>query len=165
MLPASKAALSGIVLVLLATGISGPRPTLTREANLDKEVPVVENRTDVRKLQEALRDNGHYRGEVDGIIGLRTRASIRAYQTTENLPVTGQLDTKTAGQLGVSPEGHEEIGDATKKDKPSAGIKRAKGVRQTSKTPRKAAPFLKADRARRSFKPRTSTIHISADPF
>jgi peptidoglycan hydrolase-like protein with peptidoglycan-binding domain len=138
MLLASKAALSGIVLVLLATGIFVPRPTLTREANPDKETPAVENRTDVRKLQEALRDNGHYRGEVDGVIGLRTRASIRAYQTAGNLPVTGQLDTKTAGQLGVSPEGHEEIGDATKKDKPSAGIKWARGVRRTSKTPRKA---------------------------
>jgi peptidoglycan hydrolase-like protein with peptidoglycan-binding domain len=139
MLLASKAALSGIILVLLATGILEPRPTLTREAHLNKEVPVVENRIDVSKLQEALRDNGHYRGEVDGVLGLRTRASIRAYQMAENLPVTGQLDTQTAGQLGVNPEGHEEIGDAIKKDKPSAGVKWAKGVRRTSKTPTTAA--------------------------
>jgi hypothetical protein len=53
MLLASKAALSGIFLILLATGVSGPRATLSREANLSKELPLVENRIDVRKLQEA----------------------------------------------------------------------------------------------------------------
>jgi hypothetical protein len=42
------------------------------------------------------------RGEVDGVFGLRTRASIRG--------VTGQLDAQTAVKLGVRPEGREEVG-------------------------------------------------------
>ena len=76
--------------------------------------------------------------EVDGVFGLRTRASIRGFQKAENLPVTGQLDTQTADKLGVRPEGREETGDETTKGKPSAGIEWAKGSGRTSKVLRKA---------------------------
>jgi peptidoglycan hydrolase-like protein with peptidoglycan-binding domain len=135
----SKAAWAGIVFLLLTSGISRPRRTpLGSGANVSKEVPAVGQRNDVKKIQEALQGNGQYGGKVDGVFGLRTRASIRAYQTAENLPVTGQLDAQTAGKLGVSPEGRESTGDETTKSKPSAGIKWAKGSRRTSKTPRKA---------------------------
>ena len=138
MLLAGKAACSGIVFILLTIGVSGPRPTpLALGANLPKEAPAVRNRNDVRKMQQTLQDKGHYRGEVDGVFGLRTRASIRGFQKAENLPVTGQIDMQTADKLGVRP-GREETGDETTKGKPSAGIKWAKGVRRTSKTPRKA---------------------------
>ncbi|HWO34748.1 MAG TPA: peptidoglycan-binding domain-containing protein [Candidatus Acidoferrum sp.] len=90
---------------MLTTVISGrPGPTPPPSgANLGKEPPVVQ-RNDVRKMQENLRGKGYYRGKVDGVFGLRTRASIRGFQEAENLTVTGQLDTQTAGKLGVSPE-------------------------------------------------------------
>ena len=97
MLLAGKAACSGIVLILLTIGVSGPRSTpLALGANLPKEVPAVRNRNDVRKMQQTLQDKGHYGGEVDGVFGLRTRASIRGFQKAENLTVTVQLDTQTA---------------------------------------------------------------------
>ena len=138
MLLASKAAWAGIVFLLLTSGISGPRPpTFASGANLSKELPAVEHRTDVKRIQESLRTKGHYRGKIDGVFGLRTRASIRAYQKAENLPVTGQLDTQTAGKLGVRPEGREKAGYKAQ-GKPSAGIKWAEGSRRTSKTLRKA---------------------------
>jgi peptidoglycan hydrolase-like protein with peptidoglycan-binding domain len=136
----SKAAWAGVVFIFLATGISGPRPTpLASGANLSKEERGVArlDRDDIEKMQETLRDKGHYRGKVDGVFGLRTRASIRAYQKAENLPVTGQVDTRTADGLGVRPEGHVETGNETTKGKPSAGIKWAKGSGRTSKTLRK----------------------------
>jgi peptidoglycan hydrolase-like protein with peptidoglycan-binding domain len=138
MLLASKAACAGIVFLLLTTGISGPRRTpLASGANVSKEVPAVGPRNDVKKMQETLRDKGHYSGEVDGVLGLRTRASIRGFQKTENLPVTGQLDARTADKLGVRPEVREETGYETTQGKPSAGIKRAKNSGRTSKTLRK----------------------------
>ena len=131
---ASKAAWAGTVFILLTTGISGPRPTrLASGANLSNEVPAAVHRNDVKKMQQTLRGKGHYRGKVDGVFGLRTRASIRGFQKAENLPVTGQLDTPTAGKLGLTPEGHERTGDETTKGKPSAGIKWAKGPGPTSK--------------------------------
>jgi peptidoglycan hydrolase-like protein with peptidoglycan-binding domain len=100
-------------------------------------------------MQQILRDKGHYRGEVDGVSGLRTWASIRGFQKAENLPVTGQLDPQTAAKLGVRPEGRKETGYETTKGKPSAGIKWAKGSGRKSKTLRKAVKTVAApERAR-----------------
>jgi len=63
-----------------------------------------QDRGDIKKVQETLRDKGDYTGPVDGIVGPQTRAAIRQYQQSENLPVTGHLDGGTAGKLGVGPE-------------------------------------------------------------
>jgi len=137
---ASKATYAGIVFLLLATGISRPRPTpIASGPNLRNEVPAVGHRNDVKKMQQTLRDKGHYRGDIDGVFGLRTQASIRGFQKAENLPATGQLDLQTAGKLGGSPEGHDKTGYQTTQSKPAAGIQRARGSRRTSKTSRKAA--------------------------
>ena len=139
MLLASKVAWAGIVFLLLATGISGPRTMpLTSGVDISNAGPAVPHPNDVMSMQQTLLDKGHYRGKVDGVFGLRTRASIRAYQKAENLPITGQLDTQTAGKLGVRPAGREETGYETTAGKPSAGIKWAKGSGRTSKTLRKA---------------------------
>jgi peptidoglycan hydrolase-like protein with peptidoglycan-binding domain len=136
---AGKAAWAGIVFILLTTGISGPRPTLLAPgANLSKEVPAIGHRNDVKKMQQTLRDKGHYRGEVDGVFGLRTRASIRGFQKAEDLPVTGELDTQTAGKLGVSPEGREETGTEINQGKPSPYIEWRKSSGRTGKTLPKA---------------------------
>jgi peptidoglycan hydrolase-like protein with peptidoglycan-binding domain len=89
-------------------------------------------------MQQTLHDEGHYRGKVDGVFGLRTRASIRAYQKAENLPVTGQLDTPTAGKLGITAEVRDETNYETPQGKPSAGIKSAKGSGRIRKTLRTA---------------------------
>src|SRR6202035_830609 len=125
---ASKAACAGIVFLLLAKGISVPRPTpIASGPNLRTEVPAVGHGNDVKKMQQTVRDKGHYRGDIDGVFGLRTRASIRGFQQAENLPATGQLDTQTAGKLGVSPEGRKEIDREAANGKPPAGIERAKG--------------------------------------
>jgi peptidoglycan hydrolase-like protein with peptidoglycan-binding domain len=139
MLLASKAAWAGIVFLLLTPGISRPRRTPpVSEATVGKGVLTVVERNDVRKIQEALQGKGQYGGKLDGVFGLRTRASIRGFQKSENLPVTGQLDTQTAGKLGVRPESREETGYKGTQSKPSAGIKWDKGSRRTSNTLRQA---------------------------
>lgn len=133
---ARKVAWAGIVFLLLATGISGPRPTLlTPGAESNKEMLAVPHPYDVNGMQQTLLDKGHYRGKVDGVLGLRTRAGIRAYQKAENLPVTGQLDQETAGRLGVGPEVRQETRFVTTQDKPPAGIKWPNGSGRTRKAP------------------------------
>jgi hypothetical protein len=135
---ASKVGCSGIVFILLTTWISGPRPTpIASGINLSREAPADTHWNDIKKMQQTLRDRGHYHGKIDGVPGLRTRASIRGFQKAENFPVTGQLDAQTAGQLGVGPEGREENGYETTQGKPSAGIKWTKGSGRASKTLRK----------------------------
>lgn len=139
MFVATRALWAGIVFLSLTTWISGPRPTpVISGVDPSKEAPEVAYPNHINTMQQTLRDKGHYRGKVDGVLGLRTRASIRAYQKAENLPVTGQLDNQTAGKLGVSPEGREELGSETTHEKPSAGIKWAKGSGRSDKARPKA---------------------------
>jgi peptidoglycan DL-endopeptidase LytE len=135
MLLAGKAVGAGITFILLTIGISGTRPTTAPSAlGLSKEARGWANPNEVRKMQQTLRDKGHYRGEVDGVFGLRTRASIRGFQKAEHLPASGQLDALTAVKLGFRLEVREETGYGTKQGKPSAGIKQGQGSGRTSKT-------------------------------
>jgi|SRR5271165_6666038 len=129
---ASKVVCAGIVFILLTTGISGTRPMPPASVDLSKKLPAIPHPEDVNKMQQTLQDKGHYRGRVDGVFGLRTRASIRAYQKAENLPVTGQLDKETARKLGVAPEEGKTV-DENPGGKPSAGIRWARGSKRTNK--------------------------------
>ena len=55
----------------------------------------------IRKIQQALLDEGSYRGTVDGRLGPQTMASIRAFQKKNNLP-SGQLTLETLDALKIS---------------------------------------------------------------
>ena len=140
----SKIAWAG-ALILLTTGMSLPAfPQNGAGSDSNKQgVPAFVIKNEICKMQEILRDKGHYRGKVDGVFGLRTRASIRAYQKAERLPITGEVDTRTAAGLGIRPEsnwansqsagqqdGHSSyiVAAEFKREKPSAGIRRAKGA-------------------------------------
>ena len=141
---ATKIGWAGIAFALLTTGMlrqGFPRSPAGSDSN-KQEVSVFVIKNEIKKVQETLRGKGYYGGTVDGVFGLRPRASIRAYQKAENLPVTGQVDARTAAGLVVRPEsswinsqstgrdvGHSSdivVGE-TKRDKPSAGIRRAEG--------------------------------------
>ena len=93
---------------------------------------------EVSTVQKSLNDKGYNAGPVDGVLGSRTRASIRQYQAAEKLTVTGRLDVETAGKLGVGPEsiggsfkeagqevgqGGKELGHEMQQGKPLAGGK------------------------------------------
>jgi hypothetical protein len=53
----------------------------------------------VREAQIALRNAGFDPGEIDGVMGVRTRAALREFQASHGLPQTGRLDTTTQQQL------------------------------------------------------------------
>lgn len=55
----------------------------------------------VRKAQKKLRSKGYYSGEIDGIPGPQTEASLRRFQAEKGLETTGLLDAKTAKKLGL----------------------------------------------------------------
>jgi peptidoglycan hydrolase-like protein with peptidoglycan-binding domain len=56
-------------------------------------------------VQQRLKDQGFYYGEVDGQGGDETSAAIRRYQIRHGLKVTGQLNDETLHALGVSSRG------------------------------------------------------------
>ncbi len=62
-------------------------------------------RTDVKKIQEALRDKGNDPGAIDGIIGPKTREALKFFQTANSLPASGKVDAETSKRLGVEPQG------------------------------------------------------------
>jgi peptidoglycan hydrolase-like protein with peptidoglycan-binding domain len=139
---ARKIGWAGIAFALLTAGMllqNLPRSAAGSDSN-KKKAPAFVITNEIRKMQEILRDKGYYRGNVDGVFGLRTRDSIRAYQKAEKLPVTGQVDRRTADGLGLRPEsswnnsqsagrqdghGNGMASGEIKRNKPSAGIKRA----------------------------------------
>jgi peptidoglycan hydrolase-like protein with peptidoglycan-binding domain len=132
MLFASKIACSGIVFLLMTPWISGTRPTPPDSGiNVSSEQPEETDGTDVQGMQRNLQDRGLYQGKIDGVFGLRTRASIREFQKAQNLAVTGQLDVQTAGRLGVRPGSRSDAVNDTTQDKPSAGINSARRSRRS----------------------------------
>ncbi len=55
-----------------------------------------------RAVQQRLKDQGFYYGEVDGQGGDETSAAIRRYQIRHGLKVTGQLNDETLHALGMA---------------------------------------------------------------
>ncbi len=59
------------------------------------------DREQVRAVQQALKDKGHDPGNVDGVMGPKTRSALRDFQKKEGIKDTGQLDQDTMSKLGV----------------------------------------------------------------
>ena len=53
----------------------------------------------VHQAQMHLRAAGYYAGPLDGHLGPKTRAALRAYQRVHGLPRTGTLDRATSHAL------------------------------------------------------------------
>ena len=56
----------------------------------------------VVRVQAALMRLGYYEGDIDGLLGPRTRAAITEYQKGKGLRQTGRMDTETLTRLGIS---------------------------------------------------------------
>ena len=55
----------------------------------------------VKGLQEALQAKGMDPGPVDGIMGPKTTAALKAFQKDQKLTESGRLDDQTRDKLGV----------------------------------------------------------------
>jgi peptidoglycan hydrolase-like protein with peptidoglycan-binding domain len=62
----------------------------------------------IKRAQISLTDKGFYDGPSDGVSGPRTRAAIRDFQRSRNLPENGQLDELTIRELGLDRETRDE---------------------------------------------------------
>jgi len=56
----------------------------------------------VKSVQQALQDKGMDPGPVDGIMGPKTMAALKAFQKDQQLTENGKLDDQTREKLGVS---------------------------------------------------------------
>lgn len=54
------------------------------------------------RVQAALMRLGFYDGDIDGLLGPKTRAALIAYQKANGIPQTGRMDIVTLSELGIS---------------------------------------------------------------
>ena len=55
----------------------------------------------IRKVQETLNARGYKAGAPNGVLGESTRSALRAFQKSENIAVTGNLNPRTLSRLGI----------------------------------------------------------------
>jgi His-Xaa-Ser repeat protein HxsA len=55
----------------------------------------------VQRLQIALLAQGYDPGPADGVVGVKTKEALKAYQAAAGLPPTGYMDVETLRRLGV----------------------------------------------------------------
>jgi Putative peptidoglycan binding domain len=81
---------------LIPQGAEPRRPSAEAVPGQREAVP---GQNMVREAQIALRDAGFDPGEIDGVMGPRTRAALREFQASQGLAQTGRLDAPTQRQL------------------------------------------------------------------
>jgi len=52
-----------------------------------------------KNIQRALKNAGHYKGKVDGVLGKQSRRAIRSFQRANGLPADGICGTRTWDKL------------------------------------------------------------------
>ena len=70
--------------------------SLLRRAN------IIRHRSDLKKLQISLEEQGYYRGRIDGIYGVRTELAIKAYERRTNRPITGLATLAILAELDMN---------------------------------------------------------------
>src|SRR5436309_1097161 len=67
----------------------------------------------IQNVQQALKDQGFYYGEITGTKDADTTAAIRRYQIRNGLQITGDLNAETLKSLGVDSSGGRAIAKAS----------------------------------------------------
>lgn len=61
--------------------------------------------SNVKEVQQALKDKGYDPGPIDGRMGAKTKEALKSFQSASNLSATGTLNSQTAEKLGVQSSG------------------------------------------------------------
>ena len=77
--------------------VVNPMPTYTYAAVLKQG----SKGTDVKKMQQKLKNWGYYKGSVDGIFGAKTKEAVKYFQRRNGLTVDGIVGKKTLAALGM----------------------------------------------------------------
>jgi len=58
--------------------------------------------SEVKQIQQKLKNWGYYKGNIDGIFGKQTEAAVKAFQKKNDLSVDGIVGTATLAAMGIS---------------------------------------------------------------
>src|SRR6059058_2734326 len=87
----------------------------------------------VERVQQALKDQGFYYGEVSGEMNANATAAIRRYQIRNGLQVSGELNSETLKSLGI--DSSASARPATKRASPGPAAPVEPAERSPSETP------------------------------
>jgi len=76
----------------------------------------------VESVQQALKDEGFYYGEVNGDMNANLTAAIRRYQIRNGLQVTGELNDETLQSLGIKSSGSSRLTTKPASPTPAAAL-------------------------------------------
>jgi peptidoglycan hydrolase-like protein with peptidoglycan-binding domain len=88
--------------------------------------------TNVKEVQQALKDKGYDPGPVDGVMGAKTKEALKSFQNASNLPATGSLNAQTADKLGV--QSSSAAGSGSSSSPSSSGSMRSRDNMKSSDT-------------------------------
>lgn len=83
-----------LVVAVLSTAF--PSPTVDALSKVDS------TGSEVKAIQQSLKDRGLYSGSVDGIYGSQTQAAVKKFQKQQGLTADGIAGPQTLKRLGVS---------------------------------------------------------------
>jgi len=75
----------------------------------------------VEGVQQALKDEGFYYGEVNGDMNANLTAAIRRYQIRNGLQVSGELNDETLRSLGINRPAHRDRQQNLRRQRPRTG--------------------------------------------
>jgi peptidoglycan hydrolase-like protein with peptidoglycan-binding domain len=89
-----------MILALPAWAAEEKKAAPAKEEKAEKKASA-KGSEDVKKIQEALKAKGQDPGPIDGMMGSKTRAAIKAFQEASGIKATGRMDKETGEKLGV----------------------------------------------------------------
>ncbi len=95
----------GIFMILLTGGFSNVWAVSESQTSETSQV-------NPKEIQKALTEAGFYKGNIDGVIGNKTKAAIRSFQEANGLKVDGVCGPKTWEKLKAYLEEAKEIDEA-----------------------------------------------------
>jgi len=76
--------------------------SLIGDSNYTVSATEVLTTSQLKQIQQKLKNWGYYTGKVDGINGPKTIAAVKSFQRKNGLKVDGIVGTKTAQAMGIS---------------------------------------------------------------
>ncbi len=98
----------------------------------------------IESVQQALKDQGFYYGEITGQTSSDLTAAIRRYQIRSGLQVNGQLDGETLQSLGVNSSSHQTAAKPASPSPAFAKPAEQSPIERANVTPPAVQPFTNA---------------------
>jgi peptidoglycan hydrolase-like protein with peptidoglycan-binding domain len=90
-----------VLALMLGCGGLGTRPTVGPAAETKSTATTDHVDRDLMQVQRRLKELGHDPGPIDGQLGPKTQAALKAFQTDYGLVATGDIDAETRAALGL----------------------------------------------------------------